>query len=126
MYSLFLNRNTSVLFPFRRLGRKSELCKEGISFFVSWYTLPRAQNFNPIFEFQTPWVRKYPSGTSKLVPLAPTRIWLEIVHYVEIVLLAQNSYLRRNCTLSKNCPAGVKCSRWHFRIIYFWLQLGSA
>ena len=54
--------------------------------------------------------------------MAPTQIYVEIVHYVEIVFLARNcpagtlelfplganSYLRRNCTLRRKFPAGVK------------------
>ena len=58
---------------------------------------------------------------------------MEIVHYVEILLLAQNSPhiaselfpfcansdLSRNFTLKKNCPAGTSA------FIYFWRQLGS-
>ena len=61
------------------------------------------------------------------------RIYIEIVHYVEIVPLAQQSPvgtsgvfifganldLRRNCTLCRNCPAGTS------EFIHFWRQLGS-
>ena len=49
----FINRSTYVFFPLGRLEKKSEPSKEEIRFFVSSYTLPRAQNFKPIFEFQT-------------------------------------------------------------------------
>ena len=45
---------SSILFPLTRLGRKSEPCKEEILFFLYWYTLPRARNLKPLFEFQTP------------------------------------------------------------------------
>ena len=52
----------------------------------------------------------------------PTQIYVEILYYVEIVLLARNypagtlelfplgdnSYIHRNCTLQRNCPASVK------------------
>ena len=119
---VFKNISTSVLFPLRRLRSKSQPCKEEIRFFLSWYTLPCARNFKPLFEFQTLQALNYPAGTSELFPLAPTRIYVEIVHYVDIVLLERNyptgnselsplganSDLRRNCTLCKDFPAGVK------------------
>ena len=73
---IFLNSSTSVLFPLRRLRRTSEPCKEEIRFLVSWYTLTCARNFKPLFEFQTPPARNYPAGTSELIPLAPTRIYV--------------------------------------------------
>ena len=111
--------------------KKSELSKEEICFFVSWYTLPRALNFKPIFEFQSLQAQKYPDGTSELIPLAPTRIYVEIVHYVEIVPLAQNYPastselflldanldLHGNCTLRRNFPAGTKFSCWRSGVI---------
>ena len=88
---------------------------------MSWYTLPRARNFKPLFEFQTLPAQSYPASTSELIPLAPTRIYVEILHIMDIVSLAQNypagtselfplgtnSYLRRNFTLRRNFPAGV-------------------
>ena len=88
---------------------------------MSWYTLPCARNFKPLFEFQTPPARDYPTGTSELIPLAPTWIYVEIVHIVEIFSLAQkypagtseifplgaNSDLRRKSTPRRNFPAGV-------------------
>ena len=117
----FKNSSTSVLFPFLPLGRKSEPCKEEIRFLVSLYTLPRAWNFKPLSEFQTPPARNYTAGISELIPLAPTRIYVEIVHNLGIVSLAQNfsagtselfplganSDLNRNFTLRRNFPAGV-------------------
>ena len=39
-----------------------------IRHFWSWYTLPRAQNFKPKFEFQTLFARNYPAGTFELIP----------------------------------------------------------
>ena len=117
----FKNSSTFVLFPLRLLGRKSEPCKEEIRFLVSWYTLPRARNFKPLFEFQTPPAQNYPAGTSESITLAPTRIYVEIIHNVDIVLLAQNypagtselfplganSDLSRNFTLRRNVAAGM-------------------
>ena len=66
--------------------------------------------------------------------MAPTRIYIEILHNVNIVSLARNyptftselfplganSDLRRNCTLHKNCPSGTS------EFISFWRQLGSS
>ena len=86
-----------------------------------WYTLPCARNFKRLFEFQTPQAQNYPAGTSELIPLAPTWIYVEIVHNVKIVLFARNypagtlelfplganSDLRINFTLRINFPAGV-------------------
>ena len=57
---------------------------------MSWYTLPRAHNFKPLFEFQNLQAQNYPAVTSELIPLAPTRIYVEIVHNVDIVSLARN------------------------------------
>ena len=57
---------------------------------MSWYNLPRAQNLKPLFEFKIPPARNYPAGTLELIPLAPTRIYVEIVCNVNIVLLARN------------------------------------
>ena len=88
---------------------------------MSSYNLPRAPNSKPLFGFQIPPARNYPAGTSELIHLAPTRIYVEIVRNVDIVLLAQNypagtselfplganSDLRRNFTLRKNFLAGV-------------------
>ena len=88
---------------------------------MSWYNLPRAQNFKPLFEFQIPPAQNYPAGTSELITLAPTRIYLEIVRNVGIVSLARNypagnselfplganSALRKNSTLRRNSSAGV-------------------
>ena len=104
-----------------RLGRKSEPCEEETCFLVSWYNLSRAQNFKSLFEFQIPLARSYPAGTIELTPLAPTRIYLEIVRNVDIVLLARNylagtselfpiganSDLQNNSTLRRNFSAGV-------------------
>ena len=103
------------------LNRKSEPCKEEICFLVSWYNLPRAQNFKPLFEFQIPPAQNYPSGTSELIPLAPTWIYVEIVRNVDIVLLARNNFagslelfplganscLRSNFTLHRIFSPGV-------------------
>ena len=121
MYSIFYNSSTFVLFPLRWLGRKSEPCKEEIRFLISWYTLPRARNFKPLFEFQTPPVQIYPAGTSELFPLAPTLMCVEIVQNLDIVLLSQkypagtselsplgaNSDLHRNFTIRRNFLPGV-------------------
>ena len=88
---------------------------------MSWYTLPCAWNFKPSFEFQNLQTQNYPAGTSELIPLVPTRIYVEILHNVDIVSLAQNypagtlelfplgtnSDLRRNFTLRRKFPAGV-------------------
>ena len=88
---------------------------------MSWYTLPHAHNFKPLFEFQTLTARNYPDGTSELITLAPTRIYVEIVHNLGIVSMAQNYPagtselfplganldLRRNFTLRINFPTGV-------------------
>ena len=88
---------------------------------MSWYNLPRARNFKPLFEFQTPTARNYPASTSELISFFPTRIYVEIVRNVDIVLLAQNypagtselfplganSHLRRKFTLRRNFSAGV-------------------
>ena len=88
---------------------------------MSWYTLPRVHNFKPLFEFQTPPAQNYPAGTLELIPLAPTRIYVEILHNLDIVSLAQkypagtselfplgtNSDQRRKFTLRRNFPAGV-------------------
>ena len=57
---------------------------------MSWYNLPRARNFKSLFEFQIPPARNYPAGTSELIPLAPTWIYIEIIRNVDIVSLAQN------------------------------------
>ena len=51
------NIGTCPVFPLRRLGRKSELCKEETHFLMSWYDLPRAQNFK--------------SCRREIIPLAP-------------------------------------------------------
>ena len=88
---------------------------------MSWYNLPHALNFKPLSEFQIPLARNYPAGTSELIPLAPTRIYVEIVRNVEIVSLAQNypagtselfplstnSDLGRSVTQRRNFPAGM-------------------
>ena len=88
---------------------------------MSWYTLPCAYNFKRLFEFQNLQAQNYPSGTSEIIPLAPTRIYVEIVHNVDIVLLARNYPagtselyplganldLRRIFTLRINFPASV-------------------
>ena len=117
----FKNTSTSVLFHLRRLGRKSEPCKEEIRFLVSWYNLPHARNFKPLLEFQTPPARTYPAGTSELISLAPTQIYVEILHNVDIISFARNypagtselfflganSDLSRKFTQRKNFPAGV-------------------
>ena len=114
---------------------KSELCQGEIRFFVSWYTLPRARNLKPIFEFQTPLAQKSSADTSELIPFGA------------------NSDLRRKCTLSRNCPAGTSeftsfwrqlgsplgmkipgdsfsgvplCFRWRFQTNSFWPKLGSS
>ena len=39
-----------------------------IRLFRSWYTLLRAQNLKPKFEFQTPLAQNSPAGTSELIP----------------------------------------------------------
>ena len=44
-------------FPLRWLGKKSEPCEEETRFLMSWYNLPRAQNFK--------------SRRRKIIPLAP-------------------------------------------------------
>ena len=49
---------------------------------MSWYNLPRALDFKPLSEFQIPLAQNYPAGTSELIPLAPTRIYVEIVRNV--------------------------------------------
>ena len=96
-------------------------CNEKIRFIMSWCNLPCARNFKPLFEFEIPPAQNYPAVTSELIPLAPTRIYVEIVHNVDIVLLAQNypagtselfslganSDLRRSFTLRRNFPAGM-------------------
>ena len=111
----------SSCFSLRRLGRKSEPCEEETCFLVSWYNLPYARNFKSLFEFQIPSARNYPAGTSELIPLAPTRIYVEIVRNMDIVALARNhpvgtlelfplganSDLRKNSTLRRNFFAGV-------------------
>ena len=88
---------------------------------MSWYILPRARNFKPIFEFQTPPAKNYPAGTPELIPLAPNRIYVELVRNVDIVSLARNCpartselfpldakfVLRTNSTLGRNFSAGV-------------------
>ena len=92
-----------------------------------WYTLPRARNFKSLFEFQTLQTRNYPAGTSELITLATTWIYVEIVYDVDIVLLVQNypagtselftlganSDIHRNFTLRRNFPAGL----------YFWIYV---
>ena len=55
---------------------------------MSWYNLPRARNFKPLFEFESQPAQNYPTGTSELIPLVPTQIYVEIVINVEIVSLA--------------------------------------
>ena len=69
---------------------------------------------------------------SELIPLAPTRINIEIVHYVDIVLLAKkypagtselfpfnaNLDIRRNHTLRRNFTAGVKF-RIYVEIVHY-------
>ena len=77
-------------FHFVGSEEKSEPCKEETRFLVSWYILPRARNFKPLFEFQIPPAQNYPASTSELIPLAPTQIYVEIVRNVYIVLLVQN------------------------------------
>ena len=57
---------------------------------MSWYNLPRARNFKPLFEFEILPALNYPAGIPESIPLVPTRIYVEIVRNVEIVLLAQN------------------------------------
>ena len=94
-FFIFLNISTSVLIPLHRLKRKSELCKEDIFSLMSWCILPGARNFKPLIEFQTSPAKNYPAGTSYLITLAPTRIYVGIVHNLDIVLLA------------KNCPTGT-------------------
>ena len=88
---------------------------------MSWYNLPCAWNFKSLFEFQILSARNYPAGISELIPLAPTRIYVEIVRNLDIVSLAQNypagtselfplganSALRKNSTLRRNSSAGV-------------------
>ena len=100
---------------------------------MSWYNLPTARYFKPIFEFWIPPAPNYPAGTSELIPLAPTRIYVEIVHNVDIVSLAlnypadtselfplgANSDLHINCTLHINCLAVTS------EFISFWRQLRS-
>ena len=86
-----------------------------------WYNLPHVRNFKPLFKFQTPPAQTYPAGTWELIPLAPTRIYVENLHNVDIISLARNHPagtselfplganldLRRKLTLSRNLPAGV-------------------
>ena len=122
MYYLFLNSSTSIVFPLCQLGRNSEPFKEEISLLVSWYNLPRARNFKPLFEFEISPAQNYPAGTSELILLAPTRIYVEIVLNVDIVSLvgnypagtselfplSANLDLRRKFTLRRNFPAGVQ------------------
>ena len=57
---------------------------------MSWYNLPRDRNFKSLFEFQILPAQNYPAGTSELIPLAPTQIYVGIELNVDIVLLAQN------------------------------------
>ena len=71
-----------------------------------------------VFKFRA---QNYPAGTSELITVALTCIYVEIVHYVEIVPLARkypadtselfpigaNSDPRRNCALRRNFPAEV-------------------
>ena len=78
-------------------------------------------NFKSLFEFQIPLAQNYPAGTSELIPLVPTQIYVEIIRNVDIVLLAQNypavtseifplgsnSYQCRNFPLCRNFLAGV-------------------
>ena len=68
--------------------------------------------------------RNYPTGTSELIPLEPTRIYVEIVRNVDIVLLARkypagtselfplgsNSDLGRNFTPRNFFP--LACKVW--------------
>ena len=101
--------------------KESEPCEEETHFLLSWYNLPWAENFKPLFEFQIPPAQNYPAGTSELIPLAPTRIYVEIVRNLDIISLSQNypagiselfslsvnSNLHINSTLSRNFSAGV-------------------
>ena len=57
---------------------------------MSWYNLPHTQTFKPLFEFQILPAQNYPAGTSELIPLAPTQIYVEIVQNLEIFSLARN------------------------------------
>ena len=51
-----------------------------IYLFRSWNTIPRAQNVNPKFEFQTLLAQNSPVGTSELLPFGAnsdlTRDWI--------------------------------------------------
>ena len=72
-------------------------------------------------EFQIPWAQNYLAGTLELIPLAPTGIYVEVVHNVDIVSLSRNYpartlelfplgaklVIRTNSTLGRNFSAGV-------------------
>ena len=72
-------------------------------------------------ELQIPLAQNYPAGTSELIHLAPTGIYVEVVRNVDIVSLARNYpartselfplgaklVLRTNSTLRRNFSAGV-------------------
>ena len=80
-------------------------------------------------------MQNYPAGTSELIPLAQTRIYVEILHYVDSVLLAQNypagtselsplganSDLRINFTLRRNFRAGLKF--WIYVEIVYYVEI---
>ena len=60
--------------------------KRETSLFISWYTLPLAQNLKPTFEFQTPLAQNSPASTS------------------ELITFGANLHLCRNCKLRRNFP----------------------
>ena len=88
------------------------------SYLGKLYLAPKI--LNPYLNFN-----KCPAETSELFPLAPNRIYVQIIHYVQIFPLAQNLDLHGSCTLRKNCPAVAKFFHWHFRVFSFWRQLVS-
>ena len=88
---------------------------------MSLYNLYLAQNFKSLFEFHIPPAQNYPAGTSELIPLEPTQIYVEIVRNLDIISLAQNNTsgtleifplganlaLYKKFTLRRNFSSGV-------------------
>ena len=74
----FFKRSKVRLLSILLAQKKSEPCKGGIHFFRYLNPLPRAQNFNPKFEFQTLLAQNSPVGTLEFLLLALTWIFLGI------------------------------------------------
>ena len=118
-----------------------------IRIFRSWYTLPRARNLKPTFEFQNLLAWSSPSGTLELIPFGANSdlrwnfpagtsellpfgansylLWdwkfLEIPSRVFLFAFARTSELIPfgiNSYLCLNCPASTSA------LISFWHQLG--